>query len=133
METSTTLRVRAYECDGYRHVNNAVYLHYLETGRYEYLRDIGFDYKAMLASGYGVYVSRVEIRYLSPAREDDELLIRTRPIKTRVASGVIEQVISRGNDTIARASVTWAFVDSTGKPTRIPEQFRVPGLFPETN
>ncbi|MDR3324804.1 MAG: acyl-CoA thioesterase [Spirochaetaceae bacterium] len=133
MKTELRFRVRSYECDSYGHVNNAVYLHYLEYARYEFLRDIGFDYPAILAGGYGVYVSRVEIAYKKPARADDELLIESLPVKKGAVSGVIAQKISRGNELIAEAKVTWAFVNEAGTPTKIPAEFDVPGLSPETN
>ena len=37
------VEVRSYELDTYNHVNNAIYLNYLEYARMEYLRRIGFD------------------------------------------------------------------------------------------
>ncbi|MDR3300986.1 MAG: acyl-CoA thioesterase [Spirochaetaceae bacterium] len=133
MKTELRFRVRSYECDSYHHVNNAVYLHYLEYARYEFLRDIGFDYKAMLSEGYGVYISRVEISYKKPAFTDDELLVESLPIKKGAVSGVIAQRISRNGETIVEAKVTWAFVDKNGVPARIPKVYDVPGLSPESN
>ncbi len=124
------LTVRTYECDSYGHVNNAVYLHYLEFGRYEYLKSIGFDYPTVIASGYGLYVARVEIDYRRPAFADDTLLIRSWPTKKGAVSGVIAQEIRRGDDVIVEAKVTWAFVDSKGLPCRVPKEWDLPGLNP---
>ena len=125
-----TLRVRTYECDAYGHVNNANYLNYLELARYEFLRDVGFDYLAMIKAGYGVYVARIEIDYKKPARTDDDLLIKSWPIKKGAVSGVLAQQIVRGEDLLVDAKVTWAFVDSKGNPTKIPPEWNVPGLKP---
>jgi len=125
-----TLRVRTYECDSYGHVNNANYLHYLELARYEFLRDVNFDYPAMINAGYGVYVARVEIDYKKPARTDDELLVKTWPIKKGAVSGVLAQEVWRGEDLLVEAKVTWAFVDSKGMPVKIPPEWNVPGLKP---
>jgi acyl-CoA thioester hydrolase len=130
MVCECTLRVRTYECDSYGHVNNANYLNYLEFARYEYLKAIGFDYPSALKAGYGVYVARVEIQYKSPAFADEELLIRSYPIKKGAVSGVIEQKVMRGTDEIAGARVTWAFVDSNGRPVKIPQEWDMPGLYP---
>ena len=124
------LIVRTYECDSYGHVNNANYLNYLEYARCEMLRDVGFDYPAMVKAGYGIYVARVEIDYKKPAFVDDELLIKSRPFKKRAVSGIIAQDIWRGDELLAEAKVTWAFVDSKGLPTKIPPQWDVPGLTP---
>jgi acyl-CoA thioester hydrolase len=126
-----TLTVRTYECDSYGHVNNANYLNYLEYARYELLRDVGFDYPAMIKAGYGVYVARVEIDYKKSATAEDLLLIRSWPIKKGAVSGIIAQEIRRGEDVIVEAKVTWAFVDAGGTPTKIPPQWDMPGLRPD--
>jgi acyl-CoA thioester hydrolase len=123
--------VRTYECDSYGHVNNANYLNYLEFGRYEFLKAIGFDYPAMISAGYGVYVARVEIDYKKSAVTDDALLIRSWPIKKGAVSGIIAQQILRGDDILVDAKVTWAFVDSRGIPTRLPPEWDMPGLRPD--
>ena len=125
------LIVRSYECDGYGHVNNANYLNYLEYARYELLKDVGFDYIAMLKAGFGVYVARIEIDYKRPALTDEELLIKSWPVKKGAVSGIIAQEIWRGDDLLVTAKVTWAFVDSNGAPTKIPPQWDMPGLKPE--
>jgi acyl-CoA thioester hydrolase len=125
------LTVRTYECDTNGHVNNANYLNYLEYARYELLKSVGFDYPSMVKAGYGIYVARIEIDYKKSAWAEDELLIRSWPVKKGAVSGVIAQRILRGEDIIAEAKVTWAFVDSKGVPTRIPPQWDMPGLRPE--
>jgi acyl-CoA thioester hydrolase len=109
-------------------VNNAVYLNYLEVARYQFLKDVSFDYPAMIKAGYGIYVAKVEITYKKPALADDELLIKSRSIKKGAVSGVIAQEIRRGDDLLAEAKVTWAFVDSRGLPAKIPAEWDVAGL-----
>jgi acyl-CoA thioester hydrolase len=131
MATECSLKVRTYECDSYKHVNNANYLHYLEYARYEYLKDIGFDYEKAVQSGYGVYIARIEIDYKKPAFTDDVLVIKSHPVKKGAVSGVIVQQVWRGEDLIIDAKVTWAFVDSRGQPVKIPPEWDVPGLAPE--
>ena len=127
-----TLKVRTYECDSYGHVNNANYLNYLEFARYEFLKEAGFDYPAMIKAGFGIYVARIEIDYKKPAITDDELLIKSWSVKKGVVSGVIAQEIWREDELLAEAKVTWAFVDSKGMPTKIPPQWDVPGLKAES-
>ena len=134
-----TLKVRTYECDSYGHVNNANYLNYLEFARYEFLKDVGFDYPAAIKAGYGVYVARIEIDYKKPAFTDDELLIKSYPVKKGAVSGVIAQEIWRPGiscetaELLVKAKVTWAFVDSKGAPTKLPSEFDRPGLKPKGN
>jgi len=117
----------------YGHVNNANYLNYLEYARYEYLRSIGFDFPALAGLGFGVYIARIEIDYRAPARMDETLAIRTRPVKKGAASGTLRQQIWREDRLLIEALVTWAFVDTkTGAPTKIPPAWDLPGLYPET-
>ena len=124
------LTVRTYECDSYGHVNNANYLNYLEYARHEFLRDVGFNYQSMIKAGYGIYVARVEIDYVKPALADDDLLIKSWSLKKGAVSGIIGQEIWRKDVLLARAKVTWAFVDSKGQPTKVPPEWDTPGLSP---
>ena len=130
MISKCSLTVRTYECDSYGHVNNANYLNYLEYARHQFLKDSGFDYLAMMKAGYGVYVVRIEIDYKKPAFAEDELLLKSRPVKKGAVSGIIAQEIWRGEDLLVEAKVTWAFVDSKGTPAKIPPQWDMPGLKP---
>jgi acyl-CoA thioester hydrolase len=131
MISECSLQVRSYECDSYGHVNNANYLNFLEFGRYEFLKTIGFDYPSAIKAGYGVYVARIEIDYKKPAFTDDVLVIQSWPVKKGAVSGTIAQRIVRGDDVIVEARVTWAFVDSTGVPVKIPPPWDLPGLRPD--
>jgi acyl-CoA thioester hydrolase len=114
-------------------VNNANYLNYLEFGRYEFLKDANFDYSTMIKAGYGIFIARIEIDYKKPAVTDDELLIKSWPEKKGAVSGTLAQEIWRGDDLLIKAKVTWAFVDSKGMPAKIPPQWDVPGLHPQTD
>jgi len=128
-----THTVRGYELDAYGHVNNAVYLNYLEYARGEYLKAIGFDYKDAIAGGYGIWVVRIEIDYRLSARNEDVLVIETVPVERKVTYGTLRQIVRHGDETCAEALVKWAFVDlSSGRPTRIPPEFDKPGLSPDT-
>jgi acyl-CoA thioester hydrolase len=73
---SHRLEVRFRDCDALGHVNNAVYLTYLEQARFNHWRAVG------LAGGEdgrrvpGVILARAEIDYRRPARYGDLLEIR---------------------------------------------------------
>jgi len=130
MNYSSPLVVRSYECDSYGHVNNAVYLNYLEYGRMEYLHQIGFDYKGLVADGYYLYITHIDIYYKASAFLDDELFVDVEPVKLNIISGTFRQTIRKKNGTVcAAADVTWASVKA-GKPSRIPEKYMVKGLYP---
>ncbi len=127
------LQVRGYECDSYNHVNNAVYLNYLEHARMQYLHLIGFNYKAVVAAGYHMYVTEIDIKYKASAVLDDWLYIEVKPTKLKKISGEFSQTVRKKDGTVcAEATVRWACVDSnTGRPSKLPEEYFVPGLQPE--
>ncbi len=131
MVCRSELKVRGYELDAYGHVNNAVYLNYLECARGEYLEGIGFDYPGAIAAGYGLWVVRIEIDYRSSARRGDLLSIETWPVEKKLTNGTLKQRILKGDALVVEARVKWAFVDTaTGRPSRIPPEFDVPSLAP---
>jgi YbgC/YbaW family acyl-CoA thioester hydrolase len=138
MDSIYRLEVRTYECDSNAHVNNAVYLNYYEAARYQFLMDIGFDYHKMVEEGFAVYIARAEIDYVRSAEIGDKLVIYTRPWKKGAVSGTLEQEIYNSEDKdpkhlVSRAHMKWAIVDfKTRHPVRIPPEFDVPGLKPDS-
>lgn len=134
MKIITELKVRPYECDSYNHVNNAVYLNYLETARMDYLEKIGFRYDDFVKAGFYLYVTHVDIHYKYSALMHENLKIETWPVKLGAVSGVMHQIIRKPDGSVsAEADVTWGSVSKSGRPSRIPDEFKVPGLIPEEN
>ncbi|MDR3312131.1 MAG: acyl-CoA thioesterase [Spirochaetaceae bacterium] len=131
MKTVAQLVVRTYECDSYGHVNNAVYLNYLEYGRMEFLHACGFDYKGLVDAGYYLYITHIDISYKASAFLDDRLLVEVEPIKLGHVSGTFRQRVLKADGTVcAEAKVTWASVTTNGKPAPIPRQFMIDSLKP---
>lgn len=131
MKHTATLTVRSYECDSYNHVNNAVYLNYLEYARMEFLRAINFDYEGVVEAGYYLYVTHVDIYYKASAILGDELFIDVEPVKTKSISGTFSQLVRKADGTVcAQAEVTWACVTKEGRPAPIPKEFMVEGMMP---
>ncbi|MCH5294431.1 MAG: acyl-CoA thioesterase [Treponema sp.] len=133
MPCVTNLVVRSYECDSYGHVNNAVYLNYLEHARMNYLHQIGFDYKGVVKAGWYIYVTHIDIYYKSSAFLDDRIIIETEPRKLGAVSGTLHQIIKKEDGTVcAEADVTWASVRDN-KPSALPKEFMVEGLKPSAS
>jgi acyl-CoA thioester hydrolase len=123
----TVLKVRTYECDSYGHVNNAVYLNYLEYARMEWLHSVGYTLKTLREEKKClVVVVRIDIQFRKPAFEGDELEIITSVKEMRNTSGTFLQKIIRSGteELISVAEVTWVFTDLTGKPIPIPAEIR---------
>lgn len=122
--------VRVYydDTDAAGVVYYANYLRMAERARTEMLRLIGADHAAMAASdGVVLAVRECTIEYLSPARLDDALEIRTRLIEARGASLRAEQIVRRADSDLgdlARIRLRLACVRDTGQPARLPPSFR---------
>ncbi len=122
----TRLKVRSYECDSYGHVNNAVYLNYLEFGRMEALMEMGFTLDTMKQRGYLVVIRRIDIEYKYPLFMGDPVEIRTWTKDARRSSGTfVQEIFQLEKERLAaRAEVTWVFTDLQGKPIPIPPEIR---------
>lgn len=133
MIIKTELVVRSYELDSYNHVNNAIYQNYLEHGRMDFLNKIGFKYSDFFNAGYLTIITHADISYKSPAFLNEVLTIETESIKLGRVQGQFRQTIKKQDGTICiEALMDWACITKQGRPTRIPEEFMVEGLKPET-
>ena len=81
----TTLRVRYAETDQMAVVYHSNYIIWMEVGRVELLRQLGFSYREMEQDGLNLPVVEVKCRYKHPARYDDEIMIRTRLSQMRTS------------------------------------------------
>lgn len=80
----TRVRVRYAETDQMGVVYHANYLVWFEVGRVELMRQHGLAYKDIeLEEQAGMAVVEASIRYKSPARYDDELVIQTEVLMAR--------------------------------------------------
>jgi acyl-CoA thioester hydrolase len=68
--------VRDYECDLLGVVNNAVYQHYLEHARHEFMHAAGIDFAKLHEEGIDPIVVRVELDYKFPLRSRDKFVVR---------------------------------------------------------
>ena len=102
----------------------ANYLKFMERARSDMIRACGIDQQAVLqAGGDAYYVADVHIRYLKPARLNDDLQVVSTVEHVRAASVVIHQRVMRGAEQLTDAKVTAAFLDSNGRPRRQPKEW----------
>ena len=123
----TVIDVRSPELDGFGHVNHAVFLTYLEHGRFEALEQAGFSWQVLDEYRWAIFVVRVEVDYLSEAKRGDRLLVRTWADSFRRTSMKFGQEIVRADDQsvlVARSIVTAAWIGPDRRPMRIPEGVR---------
>jgi acyl-CoA thioester hydrolase len=136
------VRVRFHECDPLGHVNNAVYLHYLEQAAIDHAAAAGWPQERLEAEVGAVFMAaRHEIDYLRPAVAGDALVVVTWPEQMGMATALRRYVIRRAaadepvtglveapdldaltaGEAVVRALTRWALVRlDTGRPVRIP-------------
>lgn len=99
----------------------ANYLRYLERARTEWARENGVDQVRLRdEEGLVFAVRRVEADYLSPARFDDLLEVRTEVEAASGARLVLRQEVWRESREILAARVMLAAMDGRGRARRIP-------------
>ena len=75
--SETTVRVRYAETDQMNIVYHGNYAQYFEVGRVEAIRQLGFSYKDLEATGIIMPVIEWTAKFVRPAHYDDLLTIRT--------------------------------------------------------
>lgn len=106
-------------------VYHANYLRWFERARSDMLRLLGIDQRSAVEQGEGAYaVAEINIRYLSPARLDDAVVIATEAQELGAASVRLKQSALRGADLLAEAAVRVGFISPDGRPRRQPSAWR---------
>lgn len=118
------LRTRYAETDQMGVVYYGNYPQYLELGRVEWLRSIGFTYKAMEKEGIMMPVVSLKIQYKKPALYDELITIRTK--LKELPSTKIEfnyEILNEKGELLSTANTVLVFVDAkTFRPVRCPEK-----------
>ncbi|KAA3621781.1 MAG: acyl-CoA thioesterase [Flavobacterium sp.] len=119
----TKLRVRYGETDQMGVVYYGNYAQYLEQGRTEWLRELGFSYRWMEENNIKLPVIKLVIDYKLPARYDDEIFITTTLRKLPTVRIEFDYEIHNAEgELLVTASTTLVFVDmQTNKLKRAPD------------
>lgn len=118
-------RVEWRDVDSLWHVNNAMYLAYIEDAGIQVCDAYGWPMERMKDEGFGVLARRHRLEYRQPARRGDELEISTWFAEAQRSSGIRHYAIHRVSDgeLLLRARSLYVWFDlTTGRPIRIPQQ-----------
>jgi acyl-CoA thioester hydrolase len=124
--TETRLRVRYAETDQMGVVYYANYLVWMEVGRVELCKALGFNYGDMERDdGVLLAVAEACCRYLSPARFDDEVIVKTwiEEANTRMATFGYEMRLAQGDRKLATGHTRHIFVDREMHRARLPQKY----------
>jgi acyl-CoA thioester hydrolase len=115
----------ADDIDQLDHVSNLVYVRWVLDAARAHSAALGWDYARYQARGTIFIVRRHEIDYLLPVRLGETVAVDTLVESWRQASCIRKSTLTRGEDVVARAATTWAYVGlRDGRPQRIPDDLR---------
>ena len=118
MSFRLSFKVRDYECDMQGIVNNAIYQHYLEHARHEYLLSHGLSFAEMTREGIVIVVVRAELDYRKSLQAGDEFQVTVKVARPTPVRLVFEQsiLLDRDAPAILRAWITCTAVNEAGRP-----------------
>jgi acyl-CoA thioester hydrolase len=113
-----TETVRFRDVDALGHVNNAVYMTYLEQARIAFLSPLDADPTAMI-------LARAEIDFRAQVGFGDEVEIEVRPLRTGTKSFELGYTLRVRGEMVAEAkTVLVAFDYATGETVAVPDAWR---------
>jgi acyl-CoA thioester hydrolase len=119
--------VRYAETDQMGVVYYANYLVWMETGRVDLCKACGFNYRDLERED-GIYfaVAEATCRYRSPARFDDEVIVKTwvEQANTRIVTFGYAMRLAEDDRELAAGSSRHVFVSREMQRTRLPEKYR---------
>jgi acyl-CoA thioester hydrolase len=130
---SHRIEVRFRDCDPMGHVNNAVYLTYLEQARFAHWRALwGFTLEALPAGAPGVILARAEVDYRKPARYGDLLEVRIGIVGIGRTSFIYDyEVADATGAVVATAKTVLVMYDyRESRPVPVPDEIRARLGFP---
>ena len=109
------------------HVNNVVYLRWLEKVAWNHSEKLGMDWQAYEREGKAMVARRHELDYLAAAFEGDQLKVATWIVENDEKISLLRayQIIrEKDGKTLMRARTRWVCMDiKTGKAKRMPASF----------
>jgi acyl-CoA thioester hydrolase len=115
-------QVRFRDLDPMGHVNNAVFLTYIEQGRVAFLAEVG---AATGLEEMNMVVARVEIDFRAPVRLGQEVEISVRATRFGTKSFDLDYVLRVDGEIVAEAkSVQVAYDYDRREPVALPTEWR---------
>ena len=121
-EFNWPIRVYYEDTDAAGVVYHSNYLKYMERARTEWLRAIGFSQQVLREeSGNIIVISELDMKFIKPAKLDDQLEVKSILLKVTGASFLFDQFIERSQEKLCAARVKGVCLDAlTFKPQRLP-------------
>jgi acyl-CoA thioester hydrolase len=123
LATNTLIfRARYPEADPMGFIHHSRFLQYFEMGRIELLRQLGHSYAELERAGVFFAVTRVEVKYRSPGRFDDQLTLTTSLMRQGPVRLDHRYELRRSETLLAEGETTIACLDRAGQVRAIPDE-----------
>ncbi len=123
----TKITVRFNEIDAYRVAWHGHYVAWMEIGRNAVAGQFGLDAEQLVAAGYLGPVVALELKFLRPARFNDELTIKTSLRRSQTATlEFVTIIVGSDGKKCATGTTTHALTDMEGVL-----QFQLPPVISE--
>ncbi|TXE17429.1 acyl-CoA thioesterase [Psychroserpens burtonensis] len=121
--TEIEFRVRYSETDQMGVVYHGNYAQYFEMGRTDWLREIGFSYRAIEEGGIMLPVISLMLNYKKSARYDDLIKVKTRLVKLPTAKIEFDyEIVNENNEILTTGNSVLVFIDiKKNRPTKCPD------------
>ena len=124
MIVKTLHRVKFFDTDVMGVVHHSNYIRWFETGRVEFLREIGIDLNEMMSDGILFPIVEITAKFHAPAKFDDELEIVTTAEALTKAKMKFDYVIrKRGEEKILAEGTSTHVFTNEGKICRLPDKY----------
>lgn len=121
----TSFQVRHYECDAYGHLNNAVYLRFMQEAAFNASAALGYGEERYAQLGRLWLARMTDIEYLMPVRYGDLVVVTTWVEDVRRVRSIraYDFHLESTGDLVARGWTDWVYIDvSTGRPSTVPAE-----------
>ena len=116
------------DIDSYQHVNNSVYVRWIDECAREHSMAVGIDTEDAGELGYGMAVRDSRITYLAPAYQGEKILVGNWLTKCdgRLRATRQFQIVREADGlTLARGELNYICIKiDSGKPSKMPALFR---------
>ena len=124
MIVTTLYRVKFFDTDVMGVVHHANYIRWFETGRVEFLRELGIDLNEMMSDGILFPIVEITAKFHAPAKFDDELEIVTTAEALTKAKMKFDYVIRKlGEEKVLAEGTSLNVFTNDGKICRLPDKY----------
>ncbi len=120
------IRVRYSDVDRMGFLYHVNYLEYFEVGRSDWIRWFWKPYLEIENAGFAIVAIEANIKFISPGGYDDQISVDVTAVEWGKSRLIFEYRLTRISDQklLCEGRTTHCFIDTTGKPTKMPDEFR---------